>query len=250
MPFDRRRGGSQMMMRQAGYLGYILATRPFAYWPLSEVSGTQATDVAGGFHGTYNNVTLNATLFPDGTPAPLFDASNERVALDATALDTPFDPLVGTMACWLRVRVAGVWSDGVLRAPFSAGANANNRIFVNKGDFFFSPNIVQLNYRAGGTVEAKSISSYQPTTWFHLALTWDKTGDTVRFYLNGAENTPASTSLGTWSGTLATAFTAIGNINSAGGANFWDGYIKHCALWNRVLTPAEIASLVPAPFLA
>lgn len=231
------------------YTDQVLATSPFAYWPLSETSGTQAADVAGGFHGTYNNVTLNAATFPDGTPAPLFDASNERVALPAVSLDTPFDPLSGSMACWLRVRVAGVWSDGVLRAGLSVGADANNRIFVNKSDSFFSPNIVQLNYRAGGTVETKNISAYQPTTWFHLALTWDKTGDTVRFYLNGTENTPASTTLGTWAGTLATTFTAIGNISSAGGANFWDGYIKHCALWNRVLTPAEIATLVPADFL-
>lgn len=251
MPFDRRRGGSQMMMRQAGYLGYILATRPFACWPISEKTGSQIVDVVGGFHGTNNNVTLNATTFPDGSPAPLFTGSTSRIALPAVALDAPLDPTLGALGCWLKVREPAVWGDNTSRIPFSVGADVNNRIFVNKSDSFFSPNRMSLSYRAGGTAENfTNAADYQPEGWFHALLTWNKAADLVEFWRDGVL-VGTSNSLGTWTGTLATAFTAIGNFTSAGGGTtWWDGYVKYATLWNRVPEPEEIASLVPDDFLA
>lgn len=226
------------------------ASFPIAYWPLNELTGSVANDISGnGFHGTYNNVSLNATTFPDGSPAPLFDASNERVSLPVAGLDTPFDPANFTMACWLRVRAASVWSDGVSRIPFSVGADASNRNFGNK------PTVVDrfdASHRAGaGAAKAAIVTSYSPVTWFHFAITVNTTADEVRIYNDGVENvTSPLTGLDTWAGALVDGFTAIGNFTGAGGGNFWDGYIKHCAIWDRALAPQEVASLVPAAFLA
>lgn len=228
------------------YQQIVLDTAPFAYWPLSETTGTQATDIVGGFHGTYNNVTLGAVNFPDGTLAPLFDANNERISLPAASLDTLFDPTKGSLAYWVRVRASSVWTDGVSRIPVEFGVDANNRIFNAKSSV---NNRFDWSYIAGGTSELSIVTSFNPTTWFHIVITWDKTADQVKAYLNGSQNNVTLTTLGTWSGTLATGFTAIGNFSSAGGPNFWDGYIKHVAVYNKVLSTGEIAALAPARFL-
>lgn len=225
---------------------YLVGLGPFAYWPLSETSGTVAVDIVGGYHGTYNNVTLNATTFPDGSPAPLFDANNEVVSLPVVALDTPFDPARGTLLWWYKVRAASVWTDGTSRVPLSFGADANNRIFPTKSN---TNNTFQMSYRAASTAELSSESSYSPTRWTVGALTWDlATENACRFYLDGVEKTPSAT-LGTWSGALSTSFTAIGNFTSAGGATHADGYVKHVAIWNRALSAAEILLAMPVSFL-
>ena len=76
-----------------------------------------------------------------------------------------------------------------------------------------------------------------------MAITWNKAQDRVRAVLNGVQAGADMTTLGVWVGALANGFSAIGNFTSAGGANFWDGYIKYVGLWNTELTVAEIATL-------
>lgn len=218
-------------------------------WPLSESSGTNAADISGnGFNGTYNaNVTLNAITFPDGSPAPLFDATTDLVALPSASLDAPFDGAAGTLAIWLKVRAAGVWTDGVSRIGLSFGADANNRIYFNKPTV---NNRFDMFYAAGGTIEQSANTSFSPTRWIHALVTWDKAADEVKFYLDGAQVGATFTGLGVFAGALANGFTAIGNFTQSGGAFFWDGYAKYAAAWNRALTAAEVAALVPSSFLA
>lgn len=226
------------------YVNRVLATGPIALWPLSETSGTTARDVVGGRNGTYANVTLNAATFGDGTGAPLFDAANEVVQLPTTNLDNVFDKSAGTISVWLRVRSGSVWTDGTVRVPFSFGANANNRTFLSKSSV---NNRFDMYYVGNGTYNS-AIATWSPTAWFHAVFTWNTVADKVIGYLNGVAQGSPVTGLGTWTGSLLSTFTAIGNSSSGGGTNFWDGYIKYATLWNRVLTPAEVASLYVSAF--
>lgn len=229
------------------YTQMLQQTAPFAMWPLSETSGTNADDPIGGFDGTYAaGITLKGTTFPDGSPAPLFDATGDVITLPSASLDTPFDGAVGSMGCWLKARNAGVWSDGVSRIPFSVGADAANRIFLNRSTV---TDRTDMFYRANNVNKSNLVTSFNPARWFHMLITWDKNADQVKFYVDGVQSGSTATSLGVWADTIANSFTALGNYTSAGGAFFWDGYIKYPALWNRVLTPTEVAGLVPPSFL-
>lgn len=234
------------------YLQIVEGTAPanrVGFWPLSESSGTSAADISGnGFNGTYNaNVTLNAITFPDGSPAPLFDATTDLVALPSVLLDAPFSGAAGTLAVWLKVRAASVWTDGVSRSPLSFGVDASNRIFFNKPT---NNNRFDMFYIAGGTSEQSANTSFSPLRWFHTVITWDSAVDQVKFYIDGAQVGVTATGLGVFAGTLANGFTAIGNFTQSGGAFFWDGYAKYAVAWNRALTAAEVAPLVPSSFLA
>lgn len=229
------------------YINDLIALSPLALWPLSEQSGAVAHDISGnGLHGTYISTSLDAIKFPDGSPSPLFASNSARVTLPLEDLDDVFDPAHGTLLFWYKVRTASVWTDGVARFPLSFGADASNRIFPTKSS---SNNLFQWSYRGAGTVEIAQATSYSPSRWIAVALTWDATEDVCRFYLDGAHVLTSNT-LGTWSGALNPAFTCIGNLTAAGGANHADGYVKYVTLWDHALPEGDILALMPQDFLA
>ena len=232
----------------AQQLLYIDRANLVAGWDQSETSGTVAADSSGnGLNATYAaSIALNAATFPDGTPAPLFDATADVITLPVAGLDAPFDPTVGTLLIWLKVRAASVWTDGVSRVAFELGADASNRIYFNKPT---NANRFDMFYVAGGTSKQVVQTSFSPTTWTCFAITWNKANDQVKMYSNGVQVSSTLTGLGVWSGALSSNFSAIGNFSSAGGANFWDGYSKYAKLWKSELTAAQIAQTVPASFL-
>lgn len=236
--------------RRVTYIQQLLTTDAdnlVALWSLGETSGTSARDVKGGFDGTYNGaITLDAIRFPDGTSAPLFDASADVVSLPVATLDTPFDPTLGTLAIWCKVRAASVWTDGVARTAFHLGASGANRLGLGKSA---GANSVNGFYSAGGTVENPSNSGYSPTRWFHQAMTWNKAADRMRFFVDGVQVGADQTTLGVWAGALSNSWSAIANFTGAGGTSFWDGYLKYAGLWKSELTPTQLAALVPANFL-
>ena len=218
-----------------------------AGWDQSETSGTVAADSSGnGLNATYAaSITLNAAAFADGTPMPLYDANADVVTLPVATLDSPFDPTLGTLMIWLKVRAASVWTDGVSHFAIELGADASNRIFISKSA---TNNTLSLSYRAGGAAQTKNIT-YSATSLTAIHITWNKTSDRVRFYLNGAQDGADLGSMGVWSGALSNLWTAMGNFISSGGANYWDGYLKYAKLWKSELTAGQIAQTVPASFL-
>lgn len=218
-----------------------------AGWDQSETSGTTATDSSGnGLNATYAaGITLNAATFPDGTPMPFYDATGDVVTLPVATLDAPFDPTIGTLMIWLKVRAASVWTDGVAHFAIELGADASNRIFISKSG---TNNTLALSYRAGGAAQTSNIT-YSATTLTAVHITWNKASDRVRFYVNGTQNGADATGMGVWSGALSNLWSAMGNFISSGGANFWDGYLKYSKLWKSELTAAQIAQSVPASFL-
>lgn len=230
------------------YINLLKSTKPVCIWPLGESLGNKAKSLNGDLlKATYSSgITLNSTKFVDGTNAPLFDATGDVITFTVANLDIPFDPNVGTMLIWAKPRVSTVWTDGVTRMLFSIGSDANNRIFFTKSA---TNNTFDLSYRAGGSPKTHNQSTYNPNRWFCIAITWDKVSDRVKFYLDGIQVGLELSLLGTWTGSLTTSFSAIGNFTQAGGANFWDGYLKYPTLYNRVLTSTEIARLAPTNFL-
>jgi hypothetical protein len=102
--------------RQRSYESKVLSYSPLAYWKLDETSGTIAVDSSVNANAAaYVGPTLAANTFLDGSPAPNFDGTNDYVNLYSAGLAVDWDaadPNQGTIALWVRVSGAGVWTDG------------------------------------------------------------------------------------------------------------------------------------------
>lgn len=217
------------------------AANLIGYWPLGETSGTTADDVsATNADGTYTGtITLAQPGIGDGSLSTNFGGGRVSLATNLAALNTAMDKTQGTLFTWVRVTNASVWTDAVSRFMIELGADANNRVFMNKSA---TNNTFTLVHVAGGTT--KQITILLPLLdWFSVALTWDKAADQVKGYVNGIQNGSTATGLGVWTGNLASGFSAIAEFNSAGTSNSWSGYLAHVALWKVALTAAEVARI-------
>lgn len=172
-----------------------------------------------------------------GTSAYSFDGTNDTVNVNSSDFNSIFNPNMGTIVAWAKVSDSSVWTDGVFRYITYFGADGNNRILIQKAS---SNNALRVYYIAGGNSKQMD-TTYSSTGWFQIALSWDKTSDQLKMYLNGVQ-TGGTTGLGSFSGNLASTTTTIGAANTTGN-NSWSGLINDVKLYGRALTTEEISSL-------
>lgn len=229
------------------YTNKIKALNPIAYWPFAESSGTVATDESGnGRNGAYKAAgepLLNQTGIGDGRTAALFDGVDDYANMFTASLQAAFNNQEGTIAQWLKVSAAGVWTDATTRRTLQFQADANNLIRLGRGTV---NNQFVGAYTAGGVTKTVVVTTVGPTGWVHWAMSWSKSGDAVKVYMNGVQQGTTQTALGVWAGTLAATTTTIGAASTAG-ANPWSGLAAHTALWNIALTDPQIATLPVVP---
>lgn len=207
------------------------------YLPMNETSGTTANDLSGGGrNGGYSGVTLAVDTFK-GMPVASWDGTNDFVTTYSASLNSAFNNAEGTAVLWCRVSGAGVWTDGAARVPFYVGTDASNRVGCQKTA---AADTILFLYNAGGTLESANIVIGPTTDWFHIAISWSKAADEVKFYVNGVQSGSTLTTLGTWSGALVTDFCRVGSLSTS---SIWSGNLAHWALWTTPLTPAQIATL-------
>jgi len=95
----------------------------------------------------------------------------------------------------------------------------------------------------GGELQLESSSNVQTTDWQHLVMTWSS-GQVIRLYIDGFEDTPTGTSEAT-TGTI-TGVTAL--IVGKGGKDEnadqgWDGLIDDVRIYNYPLSDKEVLYL-------
>lgn len=230
------------------YTNKIIALGPIAYWPQAEASGTIVTDESGnGRNGAYKAAgepLLGQTGIGDGRTAPLYDGVNDFANVFSASLQGAFNGAEGTIAIWFKVASAGVWTDATIRRLMYFQVDANNRARFEKST---TNNQIAAVYTAGGTAKSVLWNNAGPLTWQHLAITWSKSADQMKFYANGAQIGSTQTGLGTWAGNLASGNTVIGASDSSSGGTPWSGYLAHAAVWNTALSVAQIATLAVVP---
>jgi hypothetical protein len=187
-----------------------------------------------------NGVTLGSASGGHLTNAYTFDGTNDNVNVYSSDLNSTFNPDEGTLVAWAKVSDVSIWSDGsTSRNIVQLKFDNSNYITIYK--LTSQPNLV-YNYMAGGTNKGPNYVTSSPTGWFQVAFTWSKSSDQVKAYLNGTQAGATTTGLGTWSGNLSTAASAIGAAGSSGG-NPWSGLINDVRLYTRALSSDEIADL-------
>lgn len=234
---------NRLYFRYRGYVSKVLGIENadlISYWVQNEASGTNADNAEGtaARDGTYTGVTLGQPGIGDGLTAPLYDGANDYLDVYSASLNSVFDGDEGTVAAWIRVSGAGVWTDGAARIIFQILANGTNYLFLRKDT---ANNTLRWVQRA--TNEKTRIKgSVSDTDWFHVALTWSAAADEVKAYYGGVQEGATLTGLGTWSGAISSTQSLIGAANKTP-VNVWDGYLAHVPFWKKALSSADILSL-------
>lgn len=217
----------------------IITTNPIAYWPLNELTGTTAINYGSlgtDANGAYSGATLAQIAAPGGGLAPLFDGVNDFVNVYSATLNGGFVGTLGSVMLWSRKRTTAI-NGGVRLVIY---VDSSNRIFIyqpadTSADFIMS-------YKAGTIEELSATYTGAVDTWYQTVITFTDAGDKVIFYVNGEQYGATATGIGTWVGALSSTTCVLGCQNTSGLTDF-DGYLAHAAIWDRVLTPAEVLSL-------
>lgn len=220
----------------ATYKDIVLGLEPSLYWTLDATSG--ATDLSGnghngtGFSGILIGASTSLTRDPSDDGSTQFDGVNDKIT-------STYGPFTAGAA----VTVVGI-------AQKSALVAAAQPLFGASGN---GPNLY-----VGAVVDDQEVGWDQNTgtagsfpTWLNIwpdpatsdfvawALTADDSANTAELFINGV-------SQGVKTDTEAFAGGNFLLGMSHGATEFWDGSLSHVAIFQHVLTDAEIALLAAA----
>jgi len=202
------------------------------YWKLDESSGN-ASDSSG------NSTTLtdtNTVSFVGGKFGNAGDfestASEYQYAADNSALS-----ITGslTLAAWIKPESVTSGSYNII-AKWD-GTNESYRLFQNGDE-------IRLELDSAGNYQETTASNLTASTWYHVVGVYDSTSQTAKIYINGVEASSSTTgtipsSIGDDSG----RFHIGAEDSTTTATNFYDGIIDEARVYNRALSPAEVARL-------
>lgn len=213
----------------ANYRGMILADNPVSYWRLNEVNGTVAADEKGSNPGTYvgsPNLRQLGPISGDPDTAATFTVGTNQNASLGTGIPVAA-PL--TVEAWAKSTDTVAVMD-----LFNRRTNNNNinydlisisgKMFLYWGDGTASPNISEPGSKASDG------------NWHHWVGTISASG-VGNLYCDGALVAgPAGNTIPS---------SVISSVSSYIGYDFsgrqWRGSIDEVALYNKVLTAAQVA---------
>jgi len=250
------------------YIEKVKRTQPshfVGYWPLNEERGTvvynavrPAAVLAGATTTTEQNgvsanlvrgATKTGLLSPDGGVCAQFDGSTTYI--DMVSCISSSATTTGSMGVWAAVPEANL-AGTTKMVLFHFGADANNyaeiqcdttanRFTATHNGASTAKTSTGLVYNAIYGKGGKDIP-HDPT-WHYFGFDFAD-GGALNFYVDGVAQT-AGSSLGTWSGTLATTLCCLGS-DSTTISDAYAGWLSHFMWWNKVLTADEWRELSKA----
>jgi hypothetical protein len=217
-----------------------------SYWPLDSVTGDTTPDLALG-----NDLQLFAMSEANLVPgrrgnAMTFDGSSQYLAhTHAGANGLPiYNSGTYTVMLWVKGNGATQPAD---RRVFSEGSNTgnNNTLFNIGTDSAGSgrTGVVDIFIRtdAGTAVvnHRKSAAQAFDGEWRHIA--WVEENGTARLYIDGQLDT---TNFNYTRGPLTLNTISVGAILRATACCYFSGLIDEVAIWERALSPDEIAQVM------
>jgi len=228
---------------RGSFLDTVLSTGPIAYWPLDESAGTTARCLVNSAqNGTYTGVTLaNDSAGPFGTPAPFFDGANDYVNVKTATLEALWNAggAEWSIMTWWRAANVGVWTDAAYRYVFMGIDTANDYALIGRTNV---NNQFRVVWRANATTQTDLQNGLTTTDWQSYIVTRSEAAGEVKYYRNGALLATDGPAIGAWASAGGWTNILIGAETTVP-AQVWHGWIAHTALWNRALTPGNIATL-------
>ena len=213
-----------------------LATNLVSYWKMDESSGNPADSVGSNTLTNLNTTAFGAAKINNGADIETSSTQGFRIT-DAAQSGLDFSDAL-TFAMWIKFESTPAGEITFIVKRVGSG---------NQRSYFWKMNSTTavgfLWYTDGSTIGGNLSVSWTPSTdtWYHIAVT--KSGTTVKFYVNGAQQGLDQTGS---NATIhnGTAPFEIGQwIDDVG--NF-DGFTDEVGVWSRALTLAEISSLYNA----
>lgn len=210
---------------------------PIAWWKLDETGGNVAMDTIGIANGTLSGTPLPTWGTGHVGGAVSFTGNGDRVHIGTPPSLSNLAQL--TVMAWIRP--ASVVSDGRDHCVFDKGlptAGWNFQVASKRnGTIAFA-----ALYPSSVTSVESERDSIAANVWTHVAASWDGTASTtgIVLYANGAELSP-----GNVEGTTATRpddSSVAAGINCVSSSSMV-GSIDDVRIYDRVLTPAQIAQL-------
>jgi hypothetical protein len=180
--------------------------------------GTGPNEVKGWL---FNSPTLTTAKI--GAQALDFDGTDQYMAVDLGANAPTTD---GTLACWFNLDSTDAHKVIMGLGPSVVTGNGLWRSLAvyNTGKLAF------FGYNA----DIHNITDLSTGTWYHAVVTWANTDDVV-VYLNGLQ--VAKQTIGGLN-TPSSVLTIAGRTG-----NIWNGQVDEAAVWNRALSPTEVAEI-------
>jgi hypothetical protein len=193
-----------------------------------------ANDSVGTVNGTATGATFSST--ETGKRSALFDGSNDYINLtdndvfEVNATDSR------TFSLWFKLDSSA--SSGFMHLLNKRNVSSNNNGWAMYKE---SNNALAFQLVSGGTSAAYIVtnSALSNNTWYHVAVTVDRTNDIMKIYLNGTLQTSTA------------SLTSVGSVASTNplymgwGDNvaYFDGSMDDFRVWERALSASEISSL-------
>ncbi len=169
----------------------------------------------------------------------IFDGTNDFV--DASSVASDLSMTTGTVSLWARITTT---SNNESFFNISDGTSGNDKFSIF---YLTSSEKIRGNYKFGGTavnVEYSiSNSAIVAAGWFHVALTYDTSANSLILYYNGSAVATSTTSLTAIDTSSVTIDRVYLGINSNNPNTLHAGYIDEYAYFARVLTASEISDI-------
>ncbi len=224
-------GGGATSVTSSVYRSAVLGDGPVAYWRLDETSGTTAHDVTGhGHDGAYAAscaLDVAGALLDDTDPAVRFDGMTSAVSLPPTDLDfsgtAPF-----SVEAWVNVAHTTNQFRHAVNHESQTGDREGYAMFLQTSGNLAFERFVAAN---GNTLQGPVAKLNQ---WYYVVGTYD--GAKLTFYVNAAMVAQAGDARSR--SPLADDFY----IGAGETIKFFDGVVDEVAIYDKALTPAQIAA--------
>jgi hypothetical protein len=210
----------------ANYSSVVIGTANLqGYWRLGDTSGTTTGDASGnGNYGTVLNGVLRGqpdALVDDTNSAMRFDGTDDRVSVSGLSIPQG----AYTIEAWVNPDL-----EQTSRALAADWNGDGAMLYINSnGVFALAHSLDSANFVHSGV-------KHVPGRWDYVVGTWDGSQATV--YVNGEP--VASKAVTAAPGGGAIGFEVAAHTTGAAGTQF-DGSVDEVAVYNRALTPAEVA---------
>lgn len=228
----------------------IKGLAPIAYWPLSDTTGGQATDLSGNSQRAdyaSSGITYSANGIGDGRTAITLNGTDTHVNIRTTVntVDTLWNGNAFSMIGWGMVDSASRWTDVTAFRYLVHMRATDATYYAVLGGRNQTNNQIEWRRRAGGAIVSQTYTfASPPTGWFCMGMTCNQSLPELRFYLweqslgwlKVGTSVSAQTS---WTGNVPVEGTSVLGAGSLT-LQEWVGSLAHCALWDRTLSNDEM----------
>jgi hypothetical protein len=203
---------------------YVPTTGLVGWWPFNG----NANDLSGnGFNGSVNGAVLTTDRFGTSNNAYSFDGSNDEIVITH---NSSFNFTDFSISCWALKDNQSLYIPGII-----SKVQTNNLGWYLVANLNISDSICFEGGVSSGNYFGAHSAPLTPLQWVHIVGTFSP--GSQKIYVNGvlisSDNNP---------GNLYNSSENI-RIGFKNGDSYWGGKIDDIGIWNRALTPCEIAAL-------